>query len=779
MHTLSFGIGLALFLGCSAPETPSLLIAHAAEKTPTTASTPPKASPSVESKSPEKNLQSLADIEPYFDSPDGITAQDAFRSRRYPEALDLFDALARDPERPELKRPAQYMAAVSLFYTGDWQGAEKRFAVLIPSYPLLQTYPLYFQAESLRRQGKNKEALPVYLKIPMNDGNGERAGKAAMILAGEMGKFETASRLCEDYTEVYGASVQVWMLWAKALEKTRKHEEAAQRYRAIMTRWPLTESSRKALKELKTLAKSKGSKKRKKWVRLTREESLERANRLFETHQSKEAALAFQSLAAQEKKGNERRCYALHHVARSFDKLRARKKSAPWHNKAVLECGQSTLYPKILYFSGKSAFQLGDHPRTLRVFKSLHTRFPDVSFNDDAWIWEAQLHASEKAPKKRRRALLDAQEKMPDGDMNEQVEWLLLWDAYRAKKWKEVIRLVDQSLRVRPRATYKYAEGRRLYWKARSLEKLGMKKDASALYGLLQESYPLSFYAILGFQRLALNEGIAAANAVVNVIAAREKILPNTLPQWTLSKESKERLGKTLELLRIGLPSPALRELERSGFGKVEEEAWLLSRLLAEAGFFSRSYALTRRYRNTYSTHFPVGDAEEYWNLAFPRAYEEPMTHFAKQAGIPPEFGMAIMRTESAFNPSVESWANAIGLMQLLIPTAQDLSRKGETTPNRQQLKIPERNIQLGTRFLGQLYGRFQHICVSSAGYNAGGGALGRWFKARGHLPFDEFVETIPFREARRYVKSVTSSYATYTYLRTGSMLRVPLKFPR
>jgi len=55
------------------------------------------------------------------------------------------------------------------------------------------------------------------------------------------------------------------------------------------------------------------------------------------------------------------------------------------------------------------------------------------------------------------------------------------------------------------------------------------------------------------------------------------------------------------------------------------------------------------------------------------------------------------------------------------------------------------------------------------AGYNAGEGALTRWLKARGHLPLDLFVETMPFEEARGYTKRVTASYAVYRYLYFGS----------
>ena len=47
----------------------------------------------------------------------------------------------------------------------------------------------------------------------------------------------------------------------------------------------------------------------------------------------------------------------------------------------------------------------------------------------------------------------------------------------------------------------------------------------------------------------------------------------------------------------------------------------------------------------------------------------------------PPAFAYAIMRTESAFRVDAESWANAIGLLQLLVPTARGLVRPGRKNP--------------------------------------------------------------------------------------------------
>lgn len=84
---------------------------------------------------------------------------------------------------------------------------------------------------------------------------------------------------------------------------------------------------------------------------------------------------------------------------------------------------------------------------------------------------------------------------------------------------------------------------------------------------------------------------------------------------------------------------------------------------------------------------------------------------------------------------------------------------------------------------MGQLYRRHgDHPALAAAGYNAGGGSLRKWLRARGNLPLDEFVETIPFDQTRGYTKRVVESYVRYRYLYGPDPGRIPplgLTLPR
>ena len=138
------------------------------------------------------------------------------------------------------------------------------------------------------------------------------------------------------------------------------------------------------------------------------------------------------------------------------------------------------------------------------------------------------------------------------------------------------------------------------------------------------------------------------------------------------------------------------------------------------------------------------------------------MSDAAEQAGIPVNLARSITREESGFHPGLESSANAIGLMQLILPTARSMAKKADGKINGTSLRRPALNVRLGTRYLRHVYTNTKAVySLIPAGYNAGGGALKRWLRKRGRLDLDLFVELIPYEEARGYTKRVNSTWGT------------------
>jgi soluble lytic murein transglycosylase len=183
-------------------------------------------------------------------------------------------------------------------------------------------------------------------------------------------------------------------------------------------------------------------------------------------------------------------------------------------------------------------------------------------------------------------------------------------------------------------------------------------------------------------------------------------------------------------------------------------------------GQYSSSKELTSLSKNDWDRRYPTGGDYEIWTLAYPEAFDEIVKNEAAAQNIDPSLIFAIMREESGFNEKIESWANATGLMQLILPTAKAMGKRvGLNKISKRDLKKPEINIKLGTAYLSYLDNMFSNPALIISGYNAGEGAVLKWKKERADMELDLFIENIPYSQTRGYTKRVLSTYGIYNFL--------------
>lgn len=223
----------------------------------------------------------------------------------------------------------------------------------------------------------------------------------------------------------------------------------------------------------------------------------------------------------------------------------------------------------------------------------------------------------------------------------------------------------------------------------------------------------------------------------------------------TLNKVNRiPGLQRALELHALRQDVDARREWNLIVPNLNEEELLALARISADARW-----------------HFPGIRAlalAEYWDdmdIRFPVDYRHDMERNARLRNIQPSWAFAIARQESAFMEDARSHAGAMGLMQLMPATARETAKRyGIPLSNNLQVLQPSTNIALGTAYMSQVAGQFNgNRILASAAYNAGPGRVRQWLKSNGHLPYDVWIENIPFDETRKYVQNVLTYSVIYS----------------
>jgi len=149
-------------------------------------------------------------------------------------------------------------------------------------------------------------------------------------------------------------------------------------------------------------------------------------------------------------------------------------------------------------------------------------------------------------------------------------------------------------------------------------------------------------------------------------------------------------------------------------------------------------------------------------DLRFPLAFQEDIRKYAKKNKIDPAWAFAIARRESSFMSDANSGAGAKGLMQIMPATAKQLARKRVST---KYLFDAKNNVKLGTLYLKQLSEKYKgNNVLATASYNAGPHRVKQWVKETSNMPIDMWIETIPFKETREYVKSVLAYQQIYQH---------------
>jgi soluble lytic murein transglycosylase len=315
----------------------------------------------------------------------------------------------------------------------------------------------------------------------------------------------------------------------------------------------------------------------------------------------------------------------------------------------------------------------------------------------------------------------------------------LIRESLRRQDWERVnewlLRLPDEERNSE----------RWLYWLARTMEELRIKeqdgKSAQQIYASLAPQR--SFYGFMAADKTSINYHLLDR--------------PMTFTDEQISAvENMPGVARTMEFFALNDLDSANREWTHTTRQMSVEQLVILGKVAKKSG----------RY---YHGIRAMAEAE-YWDdleVRFPIAYKELVANAAKQTSVNPLFIFAIARQESAFLHNAKSPSGALGLMQLMPATAKQTAKTNGLNIKLDDLFTPETNIALGSRYLDHLLGVFNgNRILAAAAYNAGPHRVQKWLNknAESSLPYDVWIETIPYKETRGYVQNVLFFSLIYAY---------------
>ena len=147
-----------------------------------------------------------------------------------------------------------------------------------------------------------------------------------------------------------------------------------------------------------------------------------------------------------------------------------------------------------------------------------------------------------------------------------------------------------------------------------------------------------------------------------------------------------------------------------------------------------------------------------------PSEYAKYVSKYSSEYGVPEDLVWAVIKTESDFNPSAVSGVGAVGLMQLMPNTFNEITnvRLNERLDMGMRYD-PETNIRYGTYYLSYLYAKYKNWDTALAAYNGGLGNVNDWMGDDGRLTADEIPSS--FKETKDYIKKVNKTMEKYKKL--------------
>ena len=272
-----------------------------------------------------------------------------------------------------------------------------------------------------------------------------------------------------------------------------------------------------------------------------------------------------------------------------------------------------------------------------------------------------------------------------------------------------------------------------LYHKAKALYFDRKQKMADSLFLYLSDLNSISFYCV-------------RARQIMNKISINNK------------KYKLKEFDKYKEIFL------KLQEYEKESiFNSFADKTYRANKNTAK--YFAEFYYRMKIYNRTMTFGYrmlhigiPVNECSKY---LFPLPHRKIFEEAAEKTNVDIALLYAIARQESWFNPNAVSPAGAKGIMQLMDFVYE------EHFDDNDNFNI-EKNITVGSRHISTYLSMFEvNLAYGIMSYNAGPGNVMKWNREK--IDWELYIEMIPFRETRIFIKNVLRDYYIYKFILNGS----------
>lgn len=663
-------------------------------------------------------------------------------SRKFKEARRLATKLAARTDLEQQPRHKLLLQkAISELALGKPEQAYADLHEIEGTLELLADHLGFWMAQALENMDERKGAISAYEDFLIRSDHRALRDSVSLRLAALYSNRDNFKRSFELYEETVRRSPhlkpEALFLMGQTLEADQSREAAQEKWKQLIASYPAHPRALQAVSKLPAKPGALGA--------------YRRAIVYYHHGQHRRAARAFRQFLTRYPQ-HDLASEAEYQLGRSYLAARQYAKAEKTFSKAH----RRHQVPAALYRVAGIQVRRNRDLEATGTYERFAAAYPHHDLAPRA-LWQAAKAAE------RNNRFASAEEyyaalakRYPESDYGEPAAWSVGFMRYCRDEYREAMQLFGElALSLRE----PHLIDQSFYWAGKSAERLNLGLRAQSYFTKAASGFPRSYYSAR-----ALSLGYPNPTRVKPrlPLPARPEEGPGI--EGIEGIEFLQRADFLHELGLDHLAAVELQEVERGNSGNT-------AALMVIRDRYERFGLLDRALVT--ATRIATGDSSEsILAHLYPDYYWEEVVKAGLEADLDPYLILAVIRQESFFNEDAVSRVGARGLMQIMPRTGRRLARSmGLRRFESQALFDPAVSIRMGSRFLGDQVRAFDGptsgmgFQLGLAAYNAGPHVARKWIDRFPLEDPDAFVERIPYRETRLYVKKILKNYTIYKAL--------------